>query len=103
MFTGITRYRGEHRTRKQLVDDIKQRGGSPQKGTRNSFSTVLVLGGLHSDVVVDARGGRSQSLVYVDTQAARGNHICIIDDAGYEALLNGKAAPCIAHRRLSRL
>ncbi|NKX56277.1 hypothetical protein HGG74_17435 [Arthrobacter sp. E918] len=99
LFTGKTFYRGEHRSRKQLEKDISMKGGFPQPGTRNVSSTLLVLGGLHPDVVIDGKNGRSQTLVFIDEQAARGNHICIIDDAGFEALLNDRAAPCIQHRR----
>ncbi|MET3721145.1 hypothetical protein [Arthrobacter sp. UYEF21] len=102
MFTGKTFYRGEHRQRKDLERDIRLKGGFPQHGTRNQSATLLILGGLHPDVVIDSRNTRSQTLVFVDTQAERGNHICIVDDAGYELLINDRPAPCIQHSRPTR-
>lgn len=95
LFTGRTFYRGEHRLRKQLEQDVRDKGGFPQSGTRNRNATMLVLGGLHPDTVVDHINVRSQTLVMVDEQAERGRHICIVDDAGFEALLNDRAARCI--------
>lgn len=101
MFTGKTFYRGEHLQRKDLEKDIHRKGGSPQHATRNRSSTLLILGGLHPDVVTDGKNNRSQTLVFVDAEAARGNHICIVDDAGYELLVKDLPAPCIQHRRLT--
>lgn len=73
-------------------------GGFPQSGTRNQSSTLLILGDLHPDVVTDGKKNRSQTLVFVDDQAAKGNHICIVNDAGYELLVNGLPAPCVQKR-----
>lgn len=95
LFTGRTFYRGEHRLRKQLEQDVRDKGGFPQSGTRNRSATILVLGGLHPDTVVDHINVRSQTLVMVDEQAEKSRHICIVDDAGFEALLNDRAARCI--------
>lgn len=98
IFTGKTFYRGEHLQRKDLIQDIRRMGGFPQSGTRNQSSTLLILGDLHPDVVTDGKKNRSQTLVFVDDQAAKGNHICIVNDAGYELLVNGLPAPCVQKR-----
>ncbi|MGL3805634.1 hypothetical protein ACSYDW_06000 [Paeniglutamicibacter sp. R2-26] len=98
-FTGKTFYRGEHRQRDDVMHDIRFRGGFPQKGKSNRRTTLLILGGLHPDVVVDKANVRSQTLINIDKQAAQGNHICIVDHAGYELLVNNRPAPCLQHRR----
>lgn len=98
IFTGKTFYRGKHLQRKELIRDIERMGGRPQQGTRNQSSTLLILGDLHPDVVTDGKNIRSQTLVFVEAQSAKGNHICIVNDAGYELLVNGKRAPCIQKR-----
>lgn len=42
------------------------------------------------DVVIDRKNVRSQTLVMIDEQDSKGLHICIVDDAGYEALINDR-------------
>ena len=98
LFTGKTFYRGEHRLRKQLEIDVRDKGGRPKRN-RDRNSTLLVLGGLHPDVVIDRKNVRSQTLVLIDEQDSKGRHICIVDDTGYEALINDRPAPCIQFRR----
>lgn len=78
---------------------MRNLGGYPQHDTRNRSSTLLILGGLHSDVVKDKDGQRSVRLIFAEEQSEAGNHICVIDDAGLERLVNGEPAPCLQYRR----
>lgn len=103
LFTGKTFYRGEHRLRKQLEQDVRDKGGFPRSGTRNRNATMLILGELPPDIVIDHVNVRSQTLVMVDEQAAKGRHICIVNDAGFEALLNDSSARCIQIQRTEDL
>lgn len=94
-FTGTTRLCGEHVQRKDLLPLVRKAGGRPHTGTVNGTMQLLVLGGLHPDVVKDRVRVRSKSLIYADNLGSRGHHVCIVDDGGIEALLAGRPARCL--------
>jgi hypothetical protein len=100
LFTGKSRVHGEHVLRRQLFCAVRLRGGTPLSGTRNAGVSILVLGELLPEVVTDPVNVRSQNLVYVDGQRRAGNHICIVDDLGISALLEGRPASCLRTRPL---
>lgn len=100
LFSGKSRIAGEHVFRTRLFAMVRARGGSPISGTRNSRVHVLVLGELLPEVVTDPVNVRSQNLVYVEDQRRSGNHICIVDDAGVAALLQGFSATCLRSRSI---
>lgn len=94
--TGTTRVGVEHWKRPDLQDAIRAVGGRPISGTRNALVTLLVQGDLTAARVTDPVGVRSKNAVYVDEQRRRGNHICIVDDAGITSLLLGdEPARCL--------
>jgi len=95
--TGKTHVRGEWLKRPELHRVIQSKGGCPVEGTRNANVTLLVVGVLPVSVT-DPVNHRSQNLVYVEDQRARGNHVCIVDDGGINALLRGDEAPCLRSR-----
>lgn len=102
LFTGKTTLRGEWVVRTELEKLVRDLGGYPQPDTRNRSSTLLVLGGLHPDVVKDKDGRRSVTLIFAEEQSDVGNHICVIDDAGFEGLVKGEPAVCLQFRRMNR-
>lgn len=98
--TGKTYIGGVWLKRLELHEAIRGEGGQPIEGTRNADITVLVVGDL-PDSVTDPVHHRSQNLVYAEEQRTKGNHVCIVDDNGITALLNGREAPCLRSRVVS--
>jgi hypothetical protein len=95
--TGTTRVDGERMRRDSLHKAIRGRGGRTIEGTQNANVTLLVVGSLPGRVTDPVRN-RSKSLVYVERLRARGNHVCIVDDDGVSALLQGATATCLLSR-----
>ena len=95
--TGKTYVDGESLKRSELLRAIRRKGGWTVEGTRNADVTLLVVGVLPVSVT-DPVNHRSQSLVYVEDQRVKGNHVCIVDDGGINALLRGDEAPCLRSR-----
>ncbi|UCN13608.1 hypothetical protein LFM56_11900 [Cellulomonas iranensis] len=57
--------------------------------------TVLVHGDLGGRRLTDPARGYSQKLIFVErVMRKQGQHIHVIDDRGFEALLHGGAARC---------
>ena len=95
--TGKTYVDGESLKRSELLRAIRRKGGWTVEGTRNADVTLLVVGVLPVSVT-DPVNHRSQNLVYVEDQRVKGNHVCIVDDGGINALLRGDEAPCLRSR-----
>jgi hypothetical protein len=101
MLTGKTRISGRHTLRTELRSRLLDRGARVlQDGTYNRRVTLMVLGDLTPERVTDPVNGRSKKLVFVDTARADGHHICVVDDAGLSALLDGRPATCLKTRRV---
>lgn len=62
--------------------------------------TLLVYGDLRGQWITDPVNVRSKKAVYADEQRRKGNHICIVDNQGLAALLQGSSAPCLESRPL---
>lgn len=95
--TGKSYVNGEWLKRPDLHRAIGREGGRIVEGTRNAAITLLVMGDLPA-LVTDPVNHRSQNLVYVEEQRAKGNHVCIVDDRGLSSLLRGDVAPCLRSR-----
>ena len=78
LFTGRTYIRGKHVTKANLQQTVLDRGGivAPDQ---NRKLTLLVLGDLDGQRIVDPINHRSQKVVFVDEQRRLGNHICMVD------------------------
>lgn len=94
LFTGRTYVDGVHEFKPDLQRSIVAQGGRVAPD-RNRAMTLLVWGDLSTQLVVDPVFARSQKVVFVDTQRGSGNHICLVDSAGFSLLLKGVAAPCL--------
>ncbi|MFI5875362.1 hypothetical protein ACIBAH_23450 [Streptomyces sp. NPDC051445] len=47
----------------------------------------------------DDRRAYSSTLVAAEAERGRGRHVCVVDAAGFSALLRGRPAPCLELRR----
>ena len=95
MLTGETWVDGRHVLRAQLRKLIEAQGGRFRDTTRQA--DVLVVGHLRwtaSDWLHD----RSKRVIFVEKERQRGNHICMVDDAGISLLLRGETARCLESR-----
>jgi hypothetical protein len=94
LFTGKTYVHGKQAFRPALHQEVRDLGGKSATDVSRAV-TLLVLGDLGGQKVVDPINQRSQKLVYVDEQRRTGNHICVIDEDGYTAIAEGESAPCL--------
>lgn len=94
LFTGTVRIRGEHYKRDDLDPAVRNRGGTVAPD-RSRKVTLLVLGDLDADRVVDPVNVRSQKLVYFEELRRSGHHTCIVDGHGLGELLDGRPARCL--------
>lgn len=97
LFTGKTYVHGEHVFKPELRRMVRNCGATDAPD-RSRRVTLLVVGDLDGQVIVDPINHRSQKLVFVDEQRRLGNHICVVDDTGFTALLDGYSARCLETR-----
>jgi len=81
LFTGKAYVHGEHVFKPELRRMVKNRGAT-NAPDRSRRVTLLVVGDLDGQVIVDPINQRSQKLVFVDEQRRVGNHICVVDEPG---------------------
>ncbi|HEY3545170.1 MAG TPA: hypothetical protein VGK17_03660 [Propionicimonas sp.] len=94
LYTGTTYVRGEHMVRRDLKRQTESMGGH-NAPDRSKAVTVLVDGQAWSGPLSDEKRRYSQKAEFIE-QVTRetGRHVHVIDDAGYEALMNGRRARC---------
>ena len=97
LFTGKTYVHGEHVFKPELRMMVTNRGAT-NAPDRSRGVTLLVVGDLDGQIIVDPINQRSQKVVFVDVQRRVGNHICVVDDTGFTALLDGYSARCLETR-----
>jgi len=101
LFTGKTFVLGVHVFKSDLREMVTNHGGT-NAPDRSRRVTLLVIGDLDGQVIVDPINQRSQKVVFVDEQRRDGNHICVVDDTGFAALLEWNSARCLATRVVDR-
>lgn len=87
--------------RREIRDDLDWRlvgKGASIAPDRSRDVTLLVLGDLSGQHVVDPVNLRSRKVRFVAEERDRGNHICVVDSAGLSALLDGHVANCLDTR-----
>ncbi|OIV36516.1 hypothetical protein BIV57_15825 [Mangrovactinospora gilvigrisea] len=96
LLTGAIYIKGEHVVRKKVGDRIALRGGTfvPRF---NSSVTAVICGDLTGKNVVDVRRHLSEKLLEVEEQIRRGKHVHVVDQAGFDLLLDGFPARCRVH------
>lgn len=94
LFTGAVTVNGEHVVRKDCQDWVKNRHGTVI-GDFSQKVTLLVYGSLDGVKVTDLRRHYSKKLWRAEASMSNGrHHIHVINDAGFESIINGKDAPC---------
>ena len=99
LITGKIYLEGTRVEQRHVEQKIERHGGSVAP-ERSKSVTLLVYGDLRDQWITDPVNVRSKKAVYADEQRRKGNHICIVDNQGLAALLQGSSAPCLESRPL---
>lgn len=94
VFTGRVVVDGQWTHRNECRLMAKARGARADKTDFSGKITLVVHGDLASQVVQDETRHYSQTLVLAADRRQRGQHVCVIDGAGFSDLLHGYPARC---------
>lgn len=94
VFTGRVLVDGEWTHRDQCRAMAKARGARSDKTDFSGKITLVVHGDLASQVVQDEARHYSQTLVLAADRRERGQHVCVVDAAGFSDLLQNCPARC---------
>ena len=94
VFTGKVLVDGEWTHRDQCRVMARARGARADKSDFSGKITLVVHGDLASQVVQDEARRYSQTLVLAEERREQGQHVCVVDAAGFSDLLQHYPARC---------
>lgn len=100
LYTGRT-FVGGIRTDRVVCARMASTHGARQAPNMSRWVTMLVLGELEGQHVVDPIRQHSQKVVDIHARRQAGHHVHVVDGNGFSSLLRGEPAPCLRLNRPS--
>ncbi|MCX5042438.1 hypothetical protein OG921_04510 [Aldersonia sp. NBC_00410] len=93
--TGRVRIGNEHVNQTECMRRAKTKGAHRAATDISSSTTLLIWGGLPVNVVSDPDREYSRKLIKADDRRRDGDHVHVVDEAGFASLLRRQPAHCL--------